>query len=53
MKVFPLARILSESENDLEEEFSFVLCSHATLFNAERIFSVNRITPLSFKCKPS
>ena len=52
MKVFPLARILPESENDLEE-FSFVLCSHATLFNAERIFSVNKIAPLSFKCKPS
>ena len=47
MKVFPL------SENDLEEEFTFVLCSHATLFNAERIFSVNKIATLSFKCKPS
>ena len=47
MKVYPL------SENDLEEEFTFVLCSHATLFNAERIFSVNKIAPLSFKCKPS
>ena len=53
--VFPLVRIPSESENDLEE-LSF--CGHAERifnaeFNAERIFSVNKVAPLSFKCKPS
>ena len=53
VKAFPLARILLLSENDLEEEFTFTLCGHATLFNAERIFSVNKVAPLSFKCKPS
>ena len=53
MKAFPLTRILSKSENDLEKELSFTLCGHATLFNAERIFSVNKVAPLSFKCKPS
>ena len=37
-------RIPSESENDLEEEFSFTLCGHATLFNAEKIFSVNKVS---------
>ena len=52
-KAFPLVRILSESENDLEKEYSFTLCGHATLFNAEIIFSVNKVTPLSSKCKPS
>ena len=36
VKAFPLlARISSESENDLVEEFSLTLCGHATLFNAE------------------
>ena len=53
VKIFPLARILLESENDLEEEYTFMFCGHATLFNAERIFSVNKVAPLSFKCKPS
>ena len=53
VKRFPLACISSELENDLEEEFSFMLCGHATLFNVERIFSVNKVAPLSFKCKPS
>ena len=53
VKAFPLARILLESENDLEEEFTFMLCGHATLIHAERIFSVNKVAPLSFKCKPS
>ena len=41
MKKFPLARISSESENKLEEEFSFTLCGHAALFNVERMLSVN------------
>ena len=27
----------------------FTLCGHAILFNAERIFLVNRVAPLSFK----
>ena len=53
MKAFPSARILSESENDLEEEFTFTIWGHATLVNAKRIFSVNEVAPLSFKCKPS
>ena len=44
VKVFPIERITSESENDLVEKFFFTLCGHATLFNAERIFSVNKIT---------
>ena len=52
VKAFTLARIPSESDNDVEEEFSFTLCGHATLFNVERIFSVNKIATLSFKCKP-
>ena len=53
MKAFPLACIPSESEDDLEEEFSFTFCGHVTLLNAERIFSVNNVAPLSFKCKLS
>ena len=53
VKTFFSARMLSESENDLEEEFTFTLCAHATLFNADRIFSVNKVAPLSFKCKLS
>ena len=44
VKAFPLAGIWSESENDLEE-FSFTLCGHATLLNAERIFSMNKVAP--------
>ena len=43
VKAFPLARISSESENDLEEELSFMLCCHGSLFNAERIFLVNKV----------
>ena len=46
VKAFPLARILSESENDLEEEFTFTLCGHATLFkelaSSFPCFPVNR-----------
>ena len=53
VKAFPIALISSESKNDLEEKFTFTLCGHATLFNAEIIFSVNKVAPLSFKCKPS
>ena len=53
VKAFPLERISLEWENDLEEEFSFRLCGHVTLFNAERIFSMNKVAPLSFKCKSS
>ena len=53
VKAFPLAPMLSESENDLEEDFSFTLCGHATLFNAERIVLVQKVAPLLFKCKPS
>ena len=53
VKAFPSARILSEPENDLEEEFTFTIWGHATLVNAKRIFSVNEVAPLSFKCKPS
>ena len=52
VKAFPLARISSESKNDLEEEFLFTICGHATLFNAKRIFSVNKVAPLSFQYKP-
>ena len=51
MKAFPLACISSGSENDLEGQFSFTRCGHATLFNAERIFSANKVAPLPFKCK--
>ena len=53
VKAFLLAHLSSESENDSEEEFSFTLCGQATLFNAERIFLVNKAAPLSFKCKSS
>ena len=53
VKAFPLASISLESENDLEKEFSFTVCGHATLFSAERIFPVNKVAPLSFKCKSS
>ena len=53
VKAFPLARTSSESENDLEEEFLFTICGHATLFNAERIFLANKVASLSIKCKPS
>ena len=53
MKAFPLVLISSASENDLGEELSFTLCCHATLFNAQKIFSVNKVAPLPFKCKPS
>ena len=35
----------------MEEEFTFTLCDHATLFNTERMFSVNKVAPLSFKFK--
>ena len=52
VKAFPLARISSESKNDLEEEILFTTCGHATLFNAKRIFSVNKVAPLSFPYKP-
>ena len=52
VKAFPLVLILSESENDLEEEFLFTICGHVTLFNAKIIFSVNNVAPLSFKYKP-
>ena len=45
VKAFSLARISSESENDLEEKISFTLCGHATLFNAERTFSLNKVVP--------
>ena len=40
VKAFPLVGVSSESQNDLEEVFSFMLCGHATLFSAEIIFSV-------------
>ena len=50
-KAFPLALLSLESENNLEEEFSFTFCGHATLFNGES--EVNKVAPLSFKCKPS
>ena len=45
VKAFLLAHLSSESENDLEEEFSSTLCGQATLFNAERIFLVNKAAP--------
>ena len=51
VKAFPLACISSGSENDLEGQFSFTRCGHATLFKAERIFSANKVAPLPFKCK--
>ena len=41
LKKFPLARISSESENELEEKFSFTLCGHAASFNVERMLLVN------------
>ena len=47
------ACISSESVNNLVEELSFTLCGHVTLFNVERIFSVNKVAPLSFKYKMS
>ena len=53
VKAFPLACIWSQSENDLEEEFTYTHCGHATLFNPEKIFLVNKVAPLSFKWKPS
>ena len=50
-KAFSLARISLESENNfIEEELFFKLCVHATLFNSERMFSVNKVASLSFKC---
>ena len=52
VKAFPLARISLESENDFVEDISFTLCDYATLFNDERMFSVNKVAHLSFKCKP-
>ena len=53
LKAYPLAHISMESDNDLEEELFFTLCVHPTLFNTERMLSVNKVAPLSFKCKPS
>ena len=53
VKAFSLALISSVSEKDLQKEFSFTLCGQATLFNVQRRFSVNKVAPLSFKCKPS
>ena len=45
VKSIPLAGISTDSESDLEEEFSFTLYGHATLLNAERIFSYNGNMP--------
>ena len=41
LKKFHWARISSESENELEEKFSFTLCGHAASFNVERMLLVN------------
>ena len=45
VKSIPLAGISTDSESDLEKEFSFTLYGHATLLNAERIFSCNGNVP--------
>ena len=45
VKVSPLALVPSQSENNLIEEFSLILCGHSTL--------VNKVAILSFKCKQS
>ena len=46
VKAFSLARISLE-------EFSFPVCGYAALFNAGKIFSVNKVALLSFNWKPS